>query len=592
MTTADTHTIPDSSKMRSVPTVTIVSILLLALLLVLVVAPLILLFRTSLAPPGELPFTTDVYTLENYASALTNPRLPTLIFNTLKYAGFTVVIGIGVAFCIAWLVERTDLPFKAAIRTLMFSWMAVPPIVMAFGWILLGNPGNGIFNVLLRWIFDLKGAVITVYSLQAMVFITGLAIVPTAFTMIAGLLRNMDPQLESAGSVHGAGGFSVFRTVTLPLLVPGLMSIGILLFMAMVQAFDLPLVIGLTAKVPVLSTQIFLLANSDISRPDYSLTATFGTFFLLLAVVLVLVYFRTIRMSERFRVVSGKAFRPIKRPLGIWRLPAISFVGLYFLIMMLPFLVLIWTSFLPFYSVPSVEALGRLTLSNYKDVFGQSFIIRSLINTIILILASSTLVMVLSVMIAWISVRSKGRLGKALEVISFMPIAIPPVVLAIAILLIYLRTPLYGTIWIIVLAHVTAYIAFGTRTMNAALIQIHSELENASFVCGAGWFTMLRRIVFPLLLPHILNGWLWVAGHSARDITFPLFLITTSNVVAASQLYILWGTPEIPTASALAVILVMGLLSIVVPIQLFASRLESGRRRKSRSNDATLAPAE
>ncbi|WP_220229440.1 ABC transporter permease [Flavimaribacter sediminis] len=571
---------------------TIVSILLLALLLVLVVAPLILLFRTSLAPPGELPFDTDIYTLENYRNALTNDRLPKLIFNTLKYAGGTVIIGVSVAFGIAWLVERTDLPFKATIRTMMFSWMAVPPIVMAFGWILLGNPGNGIFNVLLRWMFDLKGAVISVYSLQAMIFITGLAIVPTAFTMIAGLMRNMDPQLESAGSVHGAGGFSVFRTVTLPLLVPGLLSVGILLFMAMVQAFDLPLVIGLTAKVPVLSTQIFLLANSDISRPDYSLTATFGTFFLLLAAILVLVYFRTVRLSERFRVVSGKAFRPTKRALGSWRLPATCLVALYFLIMMLPFLVLVWTSFLPFYSVPSIEALGRLTFDNYADVFGQSFIIRALVNTIILVLMSATIVMVLSVMIAWISVRSKGRLGKALEVISFMPIAIPPVVLAIAILLIYLRTPLYGTIWIIVLAHVTAYIAFGTRTMNAALIQIHSELENASFVCGAGWFTMLRRIVFPLLLPHILNGWLWVAGHSARDITFPLFLITTSNVVAASQLYILWGTPEIPTASALAVILVGGLLSIVIPVQLFASRLESGRHRKSHAAVTKLAPAE
>ncbi|WP_334191963.1 ABC transporter permease [Pararhodobacter sp.] len=579
-------------RIRAVPVVTIVSILLLALLLVLVVAPLVLLFRTSLAPPGELPFNTDVYTLENYRSALNNARLPTLIANTLKYAAGTVCIGVGVAFTIAWLVERTDLPFKALIRTMMFSWMAVPPVVMAFGWILLGNPGNGIFNVLLRWLFDVRGAVITVYSMKAMIIITGLAIVPTAFTMIAGLLRNMDPHLESAGSVHGASGFGVFRTVTLPLLVPGLLSVGILLFMAMVQAFDLPLVIGLTARAPVLSTQIFLLANSDISRPDYSLTATFGTFFLLLAAVLMLVYFRTVRMSERFRVVSGKAFRPSKRPLGGWRLPAIGFVAVYFLIMMLPFLVLLWTSFQPFYAVPSAEAFGRMTLQNYADVFGQSFIIRALVNTIILVLFSATIVMVLSVMIAWISVRSKGRLGKALEVISFLPIAIPPVVLAIAVLLIYLRTPLYGTVWIIVLAHVTAYIAFGTRTMNAALLQIHSELENASFVCGAGWFTMLRRIIFPLLLPHILNGWLWVAGHSARDITFPLFLITSSNVVAASQLYLLWTTPEIPTASALAVILVMGLLSVVVPVQLYAARLESGRHRKSRASDPALAPAE
>lgn len=561
-------------------TATIVSLLLLALMIMLVVAPLVLLFRTSLTPAGELPFATDVYTLDNYREAVGNPRLFLLIWNTMKYALGSVAIGLGLAFAIAWLVERTDIGFKRTIRTMMFSWMAIPPIVLAFGWILLGNPGNGIVNVLLRAVFGVKGAPFSIYSLQAMILITGFAIVPTAFTMIAGLLRNMDPQLESAGSVHGAKGFSVFRHVTLPLLFPGLLSVGILLFMAMVQAFDLPLVIGLTARIPVLSTQIFLLANSDVSRPDYSLTATFGTFFLLLAIALILVYFRSVRLGERFRVVTGKAFRPNLKPLGRWRKAATTGVGFYFVVMLLPFLVLTWTSFLPFYSVPSVAALSRLTIENYISVFREPQLIRALVNTVILVFASSTIVMVLSVMIAWISVRTKTRLGKLLEIVSFTPMAIPPVVLAIAILLIYLRTPLYGTIGLIILAHVTAYIAFGTRTMSAALLQIHRELENASFVCGAGWFTMLRRIIFPLLMPHILNGWLWVAGHSARDITFPLFLITTTNVVAASELYILWNTPEIPTAAALSVVLVLGLLAVVIPVQVYSVRL-GGTRHKA-----------
>lgn len=561
-------------------TSSIVAILLLALMVLLVIAPLIILFRTSLAPAGELPFATDIYTLDNYRKALSNPRMLTLIGNTLTYALGSVLIGVTLAFGAAWFVERTDMPLKTTVRTMMYSWMAVPPIVLAFGWILLANPGNGIINVILRAVLGVKGAPVSIYSMGAMIAITGLAIVPTAFTMIAGLLRNMDPQLESAGSVHGATGFGVFRTVTLPLLVPGLLSVGILLFMAMVQAFDLPLVIGLTAKVPVLSTQIFLLANSDISRPDYSLTATFGTFFLVLALVLMLIYFRAVRFGERFRVVTGKAFRPSLRSLGPWKSAVLAAIAIYFTIMLLPLLVLIWTSLLPFYTVPSMAALERLTIQNYYAVFHESQILRAMVNTIVLVLASSTIVMILSVMIAWISVRTNTRTGKILELISFAPMAIPPVVLAIAILLIYLGSPLYGTIWLIVLAHVTAYIAFGTRTMYAAILQIHKELESAAFICGAGWFTMLRRIIFPLLLPHILNGWLWVAGHSARDITFPLFLITFTNVVVASQLYVLWNTPEIPTAAALSIVLVGGLLAFVVPVQIYASSLERGKAPK------------
>ena len=579
MSSAPTAVLTNQHTRRNVTT--IVSILLLALMTLLVVAPLLILFRTSLAPSGELPFESGTYTVDNYVEAVTNPRLLEIVLNTLQYAVGSVTIGVLLAFGIAWLVERTDLPGKALVRTMMYSWMAIPPVVLAFGWILLGNPGNGIINVVVRALFGVEGAAFTIYSMSSMIVITGLAIAPTAFSMIAGLLRNMDPQLESAGAVHGASGLGVFRTVTLPLLVPGLMSVGILLFMAMIQAFDLPLVIGLTAKVQVLSTQIFLLANSDISRPDYSLTATFGTFFLVLAAVLMAVYFRVVRLGERFRVVTGKAFRPSKRPLGVWKLPAAVTVGLYFTIMLLPFLVLLWTSFQPFYAIPSWEALSRFTLQNYASVFKERQITRALFNTIILILFSATIVMVLSVMIAWIAVRTKTRVSRALELVSFAPMAIPPVVLAIAILLIYLRTPLYGTIWLIILAHVTAYIAYGTRTMHAALLQIHKELESAALISGAGWFTMLRRVIFPLLLPHILNGWLWVAGHSARDITFPLFLITATNVVAASELYVLWTTPEIPKSSALAIVLVAGLLMLVVPVQIFTSRLELGRSSKS-----------
>ncbi|MBI3524842.1 MAG: iron ABC transporter permease [Betaproteobacteria bacterium] len=550
----------------------VVALALLVLLLVLIAAPLIFLLRASLTPPGELPFFVDTYSLENYVSVLTSPDLLDLILNTLKYALGSVIFGVTLASGIAWLVERTDIPFQTTIRILMYSWMAVPTIVLAFGWILLANPGSGIVNLLLREFFNVTGSPISIYSLPAMTLVTGLALVPTAFAMIAGLLRNMDPQLESAGAVHGATTFSVFQSVTFPLLIPGLFSVGILLVMAMVQAFDFPLVLGLTAKVHVLSTRIYLLAHSDISRPDYSLPATFGIFFLVLAVALMFAYFRTVRMGERFRVVTGKAFRPRRFSLNGWRYPAATVVGLYFALMLLPLLILLWTSFQPFYQAPSIHALTQLTLANFVSVFEESQILRAISNTVILVMCSATLVMVLSVMIAWYAVRSKGRIGKYLELLAFAPMAIPPVVLAIAVLLIYLRTPLYGTIWLIVLAHVSVYIAFGTRTMHAALLQLHQELENAALVCGANWFVMLRRIVFPLLRPQILNGWLWVAAHSARDITFPLFLITATNVVVASELWVLWETPEIPTASALSMVLVLGLLVLVVPVQILASR--------------------
>jgi iron(III) transport system permease protein len=180
--------------------------------------------------------------------------------------------------------------------------------------------------------------------------------------------------------------------------------------------------------------------------------------------------------------------------------------------------------------------------------------------------------MLLSYLISWYSVRSRARGGKLLDVLAFTPLAVPQIVMAIALLLLYVRTPLYGTIWLIVLGHVTVYLAFGTRTMNAALLQIHHELENAGTASGASWSSNMRWVLLPLLWPHMLNGWLWVVAHSMRDLTIPLMLMTTGNVVISSVLWLLWGFPNIPGASALAMLMILGLTLLVVPIQLHAAR--------------------
>jgi iron(III) transport system permease protein len=141
----------------------------------------------------------------------------------------------------------------------------------------------------------------------------------------------------------------------------------------------------------------------------------------------------------------------------------------------------------------------------------------------------------------------------------------------------YIRTPLYGTVALLVLAHLTIYIAFATRTMTSALIQLHKELADAALVSGASWFTTLRRVILPLVRPQLANGWLWVAAHSARDLTIPLALMTSANVVVASALWLMWDFPDLPGAAAVATLLVAALLLVVVPVQLLVTRGEGGR---------------
>ena len=172
---------------------------------------------------------------------------------------------------------------------------------------------------------------------------------------------------------------------------------------------------------------------------------------------------------------------------------------------------------------------------------------------------------------------AKSAAGKALDALSFAPMAIPPIVLVLAILLIYLRTPLYGTLWVIIIAHSTVFLAFGVRTMSSALLQLHSELPDAALVSGASWLTTLHKVTLPLVWPQFVNGWLWVFAHSARDLTAPLMLLSSTNVVAAAALWNMWQFPDLPGVAALSVLLMGALMVIVLPFQIYAARrLDAG----------------
>ncbi|MES2976883.1 MAG: iron ABC transporter permease [Pseudomonadota bacterium] len=542
----------------------------------LVLGPILVLVRASFGPAGTLPFDGWGVTLVHYASIFTRADNLRLAGNTLLYALGSVGIGVGIATAIAWATERTDMPGRVGTRVMMFSWMAVPPLVMGFGWILLINPGNGALNALAKGLFGISQPIFTIYSLWSLVIITALAVVPTAFVMVSGLMRNMDPQLEQAATVHGATGSTIARRITLPLVAPGVLSVAIFMFMAVVQAFDLPLIIGLTARIPVLSTRVYLLSSPDAGIPNYGLSSAFGVMLLVVAGLLMWGYFRAVRVGERFRVVTGRGFRPKRIALGVWRWPVFAGVLFYFVLMVLPLAMLAWASLFPSYRLPSMSALGAAGLANYARVLDQAVVQRAIGNTLILVLASATIVMLLSCLIAWFSVRGKTRLARYVDVLSFAPTAVPPIVMVMAIMLLYLQSPIYGTVGILVLGHVTVYIAFGTRSMGAALMQIHKELADAAAVSGAHWLTGLRCVTLPLVWPHILNGWLWVVAHSARDLTIPLVLMTTGNVVIASALWQMWDFPDLAGAAAVAMLLVAGLLVLVVPLQIYAARQSDG----------------
>jgi iron(III) transport system permease protein len=261
--------------------------------------------------------------------------------------------------------------------------------------------------------------------------------------------------------------------------------------------------------------------------------------------------------------VTGKAYRPRVMRIGKFRYLAAALVWLYLLIVVIaPFFVLAWASILPSYVVPSPEALRRVTLEAYAYVLTQPSAATAVRNTLLLVLAAPTATMLVCSLIAWYVVRSQMRGKRLLDMLAFLPNSVPSIMIGLALVYLFLTVPwrlvpLYGSVWIIAVAVLTRYLPFGSRTMHAAMLQLHRDLEDAAHVGGAGWLVTLRRIVVPLLWPAVISGWVLVALHALRDTTMALMLYSPSSRVISLLLWDTWQSGEVPRAAATGVILML-----------------------------------
>jgi iron(III) transport system permease protein len=529
---------------------------------VLVLVPLAILLLATFKPGNALPWDAQAFSLENYAAVFGSQLTYTLLVSTLVYVAGTIVLGLALALPLAWLVERTDLPGRGFVFVALTTSLGVPTIFVAMGWSLWLSPRVGLANLLLRQLLHLQttDGPLDGYTLGGMVWVTALAVCPSMFLMLSALLRNSDAVLEEAGRMSGASSARVWRHVTLPLLGPGLLAAIMYFTVTLIQHFEIPLALGLPGRQLVLSTYVYLLTKPPAGLPRYGLSATYALIALAFGLALMFLFVRLTRVAGRFRTVTGKGYRPAIVHLGRWRYIATSAAALYLLVAVAaPMLLLLWVSLLPSYQPPSLGALHSVTLDAYTRVLGSQRVLAAALNTVALMVSAAVLVTVISVLVAWLSLRTEIRGRRALDSIAFLPLAIPQVVLALAVLLLYARTPIYGTIAILLVGQVTAYLAFGSRTIVTALTQIDRELEESARVHGGALGVTMRRIVVPLLTPAIGNGMLWVGSHSMRDFTFPLMIGTAGNMVLSALIWGQWISNDQQGAAALSILLAAAL---------------------------------
>lgn len=532
--------------------------------------PSIFLFYGSLvdAPLGV----PGRFTLNNYADAFLDLEAYRLMLTSFIFGIGASGLSVTFALILAWITIRTNAPFRRLFELTAIIPNIIPPLLISISWVLLLNPSNGLLNSLLMWIFGLENAPFNIYSIPGLIFAEGLILTPLAYLIIAAALKNMDPALEESAKTLGSGEFGVATRITFPLMRPAILAAWTLNFVRAVESFDTPAIIALPARIDVFTTKIWREALGSFPA-NHNLAAAYGVGLLGIALVFVYLYRRFTSQVESFSTVTGKGFRPQQIDLGPWRYLA-SAVALLFLIMMvaLPFIILILTSILPYYHVPTWETWQILTVKHYKYVFQHQRSYRAFGNSLFLATVGATLCMLLASLTAYVTVKTRIKARGVLEGLVFIPWAFPGTALAIGLLWAYVNfpVPIYATIWILLIAYVTRFIPYGLRAVTSTIIQIHKELEEASVSCGAGFFATFRRIVFPLMRPGIMAGWIILATIFMREFSASIFLYSPASEPLGPLLYFLYIDGMHGPMAALGIVISIVCIILIAIAQRFS----------------------
>ncbi len=530
----------------------------------LTLVPLLFLIYGSFFTPivgGE----AGVFTLQNYVRAYTDRAALPILLNSIIFSVGTTVVAFAIGTTVAWITERTNTPFRELFLAVSLVPLIIPGILFTLTWIFLLSPRIGLLNQWLMWLLGLQAAPFDVFSLGGMIWVEGLHWSPIVCLMVTAAFHSMDPALEEAALMSGSGLLHTLYHVTLKLNVPTFLGVGLLLFLRGLETFEVPAIIGLPAGIPVFTSRIYQAVKGYPS--DFGFAGAYSTILLGLTVVGIFLYGRITREGIRFATITGKGFRPRVMDLGAWRYPAAAILVVYLGVMVvLPVLVLLWNSVLPFYMKPSLQALSMVTGDNYAFVLRLPKTTRAIVNSIGLSIGSATIVMVMTSVIAWITVRARLPGRWLLDSLTSLPLIFPGIVMGVALIWVYLTLPItiYGTVWILLVAYVTRYLPYGMRTSSAALLQIHRELEEAAETSGASWWRTFTGIILPLLAPALFAGWIYVVIVSIRELSSSILLWGPGAEILSVYIFDLWQTGHPQELSALGLMLVGALFLLAM----------------------------
>lgn len=549
--------------------------LTVAIVAYLVLVPIGFLVYSSLtdAPPGAV----GTFTLDNFATAYTDTRTAVLLKNTLLYALGASLLALVTGTAVAWLYVRTNVPWKKIFFAMGLVPLMIPGVLSPIAWIFLLSPKIGLINVFLMKVLGLSEAPFNIYSIGGLIWVENRSLFPLVFLLMAGAFRAMDPALEDSATMSGSGILSTLRRVTLPLMLPAILSVMLLTFVRVVEGFEVPAFLGIPSRIYVFTSAIYM-ALRRYGEPDYGMAGALSVTVLALSTLGVILYSYATRRGEKFATVRGREFRPRIIDLGRWKYIAWGLSMLYFFALIgLPVLVLFWTSLLKYFMPPSAEAFSQLSLGNYLNMISFPHAREAFTNTAIASLTTATIVMLLTSVIAWIVVKTRMPGRRLLDGLAFIPIAIPGITLGVSLLWVYLvlPIPIYGTLWLIVISYITRNMPFGIRSTTASIIQIHKELEEASQTSGASWLQTFTRITLPLLKPGFIAGWIFIALWSMSELASSLLLYSPGSEVLSILIWDMWEAGAYEEVAALGMVMMSALCILLYAFHKVGGRVET-----------------
>jgi iron(III) transport system permease protein len=503
---------------------------LAALLVLLVGMPLGRLFISSFEVQGG----GGGYTLANYAAAYGRPRYIEALWNSLLLSSATAGLSVLFAVPMAWAVSRTDMPGKPVIWLAVLGAFVVPPYLGAIGWILLAGPNAGVVNRVWHALGG-DGALVNVYSFAGLAFVMALHAFPLVFIFVKSALDLVSSEMEDAANILGAGTWLTTRKVTLPLVLPSILGGVILVFLESVALFGTPAIIGIPARINVVTTQLWQFFEYPVR---VEVAAAYAMPLLLITVVM-LAGQRALLSRKGYVSQTGKGGERRLVELGRWRWALLAWCGsVGLLAVAMPVLVLLQASF--------AKAWGRglsvanFTLDNYTYlIFRHEMALQSIWNTLWFSAAAATLAVAVAVLVAYVSARRLVPFAGALGIVAMAPFVIPGIVMAIGFYAAYAAPPLslYGTATIVILAFAARFLPIAYANARAAIGAVHPEMEEAARILGSSRIHAASRVTVPLLRRSLFGGWLIVFIVASRELSAAVFLVGPKTRTMSVLLY-------------------------------------------------------